>query len=106
MLGMPKELIKHSLNIDPKAIPKKQRLHRFAQGKREAIKKELAKLLAAGFIKEVYNLEWLATVLILKNNNNKWRMCWITLISTSTARRIPLGSHASTKSLTLRLAVY
>ena len=36
----------------------------------------MAKLLAAGFIKEVYHPEWLANpVLILKKNNNEWRMC-------------------------------
>jgi hypothetical protein len=38
--------------------------------------KEFAKLLMAGFIKEVYHLEWLANpVLVLKKNNNEWRMC-------------------------------
>jgi hypothetical protein len=76
MLGVPKELIKHCLKVDPKATPKKQRLRRFTTNKREAIKKELAKLLAAGFIKEVYHPEWLANpVLVLKKNNNEWRMC-------------------------------
>jgi predicted HTH transcriptional regulator len=48
-------LIKHFLKVDPKATPKNQRLRRFAPDQREAIKKELAKLLAAGFIKEVYH---------------------------------------------------
>ena len=48
-------MIEHALKVDPKATPKKQRLWRFCPDKREAIKKELAKLLAAGFIKEVYN---------------------------------------------------
>jgi hypothetical protein len=76
MPGVPKELIEHSLNVDPKAIPKKQCLRRFAQDKREAIKKELAKLLTASFIKEVHCPEWLANpVLVLKKNNNEWRMC-------------------------------
>ena len=76
MPGVPKELIEHSLNVNPTAAPKKQRLRRFSAEKREAIKKELAKLLAAGFIKEVYHPEWLANpVLILKKNNNEWRMC-------------------------------
>jgi hypothetical protein len=43
--------------------------------KREAIKKELAKLLTAGFIKEVYHPKRLANhVLVLKKNNNEWRM--------------------------------
>jgi hypothetical protein len=51
MLGVPKELIEHCLKVNPKATPKKQRLHRFSPDKRESIKKEFAKLLAAGFIK-------------------------------------------------------
>jgi hypothetical protein len=38
----------------------------------EAIKKELAKLLATGFIKEVYHPEWLANpLLVLKKSNNE-----------------------------------
>jgi hypothetical protein len=69
---MPKELIEHCLKVDPKPTPKKQRLRRFTLDKREAIKKELAKLLVAGFIKEVYHSEWLANpVLVLKKNNNE-----------------------------------
>ena len=76
MPGVPKELIEHSLNVNPTATPKKQRLQRFSAEKREAIKKELAKLLAVGFIKEVYHPEWLANpVLVLKKSNNEWRMC-------------------------------
>jgi hypothetical protein len=51
MLGVPKELIEHSLNVRAQVVPKKQCLRRFAQDKREAIKREIAKLLAAGFIK-------------------------------------------------------
>ena len=87
MLGVPKELIEHALKVNPKAIPKKQWLRHFSLDKREAIKKELAKLLAAGFIKEDYHPEWLANpVLIQKKNNNEWRMTlglrqglWMTL---------------------------
>lgn len=76
MPGVPKKLIEHSLNVYPTATPKKQRLRRFLAEKREAIKKELAKLLATGFIKEVYHPEWLANpVLVLKRNNNEWMMC-------------------------------
>ena len=76
MPGVPKELIEHALKVDPKATPKKQRLRRFSPDKREAIKKELVKLLAAGFIKEVYHPEWLGNpVLVQKKNNNEWMMC-------------------------------
>jgi len=75
MPGVPKDLIEHALKVNPKATPKKQWLWRFSPNMREAIK-ELAKLLAAGFIKEVYHPEWLAKpVVVQKKNNNEWKMC-------------------------------
>jgi hypothetical protein len=76
MPRVPRNLIEHSLNVDPKATPKRQHLHRFADNRRDAIKKELAKLLAAGFIREVFHSEWLANpILVRKKNTNEWRMC-------------------------------
>jgi hypothetical protein len=63
MPGVPRELIEHSLRC-------------FADDRQDAIKKELTKLLAAGFIKEVFHPEWLANpVLVRKKNSNEWRMC-------------------------------
>jgi hypothetical protein len=56
-------------------VPKRQRLRRFAQDKCEAIKRELAKLLAAGFIKEVIHPERVANPVLVKKKNNEWRMC-------------------------------
>jgi hypothetical protein len=76
MPGVPRRLIEHSLNVDPKATPKRQHFRCFADNQRDAIKKELAKLLAADFIREVLHPEWLANpVLVHKKNTNKWRMC-------------------------------
>jgi hypothetical protein len=76
MPGVPRNLIEHSLNVDSKATLKRQHLCRFADDQRGAIKKELAKLLAAGFIREVFHPEWLANpVLVCKKNTNEWRMC-------------------------------
>jgi hypothetical protein len=66
MPGVPRNLIEHSLNVDPKATPKRQHLRRFADDRWDAIKKELAKLLATGFANPV---------LIRKKNSNEWRMC-------------------------------
>jgi hypothetical protein len=66
MPGVPRELIEHSLNVHPQAVPKKQRLQRFAHNKCEAIKREIVKLLAAGFIKEVIHLEWVANPILVK----------------------------------------
>jgi hypothetical protein len=76
MPGVPRNLFEHSLNADPKATLKRQHLRRFTDDRQDAIKKELAKLLAAGFIKEVFRPEWLANpVLVRKKNSNEWRMC-------------------------------
>jgi hypothetical protein len=76
MPGVPRRLIEHSLNVDPKATPKREHLHRFADERRDTIKKELAKLLTVGFIREVFHPEWLANpVLVRKKNTNEWRMC-------------------------------
>jgi hypothetical protein len=57
MSGVPRRLIKHSLDVDPKATPKRQHLRRFADDRWDGIKKELAKLLAVGFIREVFHPE-------------------------------------------------
>jgi hypothetical protein len=76
MPGVPRELIEHCINVDLEATPKRQHLRCFADDRRDAIKKEPAKLLAAGFIREVFHPEWLANpVLVHKKNSNEWRKC-------------------------------
>ena len=57
MLGISREVAEHALKIRPSSKPVKQRLCRFDKEKRRAISEEIAKLLAAGFIKEVYHPE-------------------------------------------------
>ena len=54
MLGIPREVAEHALKIRPGSNLVKQRLRRFDEEKHRAIGEEIAKLLAAGFIKEVY----------------------------------------------------
>ena len=57
MLGILREVTKHTLKIHLGSKPMKQRLGRFDEEKRRAIDEEIAKLSAARFIKEVYHLE-------------------------------------------------
>jgi len=40
-----------------------------------AIGEEIAKLLVAGFIKEVHHPEWIANPVLVKKKNGKWRIC-------------------------------
>ena len=53
--GVPIELAEHTLNIDPKFKPVKQFLPRFNEERRKAIGEEVARLLVAGFIVEVFH---------------------------------------------------
>ena len=55
MPGIPREVVEHTMKIHPGSKPVKQRLHRFDEGKCRTIGEEIAKLLAVGFIKEVYH---------------------------------------------------
>jgi hypothetical protein len=53
----------------------KQHLCRFDEEKRRAIGEEINKLMATGFIKEVFHPEWLANPVLVKKKGGKWRMC-------------------------------
>ena len=65
MLGIPREVTEHALKIRLGSKLVKQRLHRFDEGKRRAIGEEIAKLLAVGFIREVYHPERLVNPILI-----------------------------------------
>ena len=71
MPGILREVAEHALKIRPGSKPVKQRLRRFDKEKRRAIDEEIAKLLAVGFIKEVYHPEWFANPILVRK---KWEM--------------------------------
>ena len=71
MPGIPREVIEHALCVVPGSKPTKQRLHHFDDERHRAIGEEIAKLLAAGFIKEVYHSDWLANPVLVKKKNGK-----------------------------------
>ena len=75
MPGVPRELAEHTLNVDPKFKPVKQFLHRFNEERRKAIGEEVARLLAAGFIIEVFRPKWLANPVLVLKKNGTWHMC-------------------------------
>ena len=75
MPGIPREVAEHSLRLILGSKPTKQRLRRFGDERRRAIGEEIAKLLAAGFIIEVFHSDWLANPVLVKKKTEKWRMC-------------------------------
>jgi hypothetical protein len=58
MPGIPRDVVEHSLDIRAGARPVRQHLRRFDEEKCRAIGEEIHKLMAAGFIKEVFHPEW------------------------------------------------
>ena len=65
MLGILREVAEHTLKIHLGSKLVKQRLRCFDEEKRRVIGEEIAKLLAARFIKEVYHPEWLANPILV-----------------------------------------
>ena len=61
----------HQLNVSPSFPPVQQKKRVFAQERDKAIAEEVQKLLDPGFIREVYNIDWLTNVIMVKN---KWQM--------------------------------
>ena len=75
MPGIPWEVAEHALRLIPGSKPAKQRLRHFDDERRRAIGEEMAKLLAAGFIREVFHSDWLANPVLVRKKTGKWRMC-------------------------------
>jgi hypothetical protein len=75
LCGVNRDIIEHSLNVDSSFRPRKQRLQKMSDDKAEGARNEVKRLLSAGIIREVTNLEWLANTIMVKKANGKWRMC-------------------------------
>jgi hypothetical protein len=71
MPGIPRKVFEHALRIKPGSKPVQQRLRCFNEEKHRAISEEIAKLLVARFIKEVYHPKWLANPVLVKMKSGK-----------------------------------
>jgi hypothetical protein len=76
MLGIPRELVEHALNVDPKAGSVKQPLRRFDEPKHKAIAAELRRLENAGSIKEIKTSMGIQPIHCLKEKHRRpSRLC-------------------------------
>ena len=71
MPGISPKVIEHKFNVNPEKKPVQQKQWAFTPERNQAITDEVAKLLTAGFIREVYYPEWLANVILMKKANRK-----------------------------------
>ena len=75
MPGVPTGLAEHHLRVDPKEKHVKEHLRRSTAEKRKAIGVEVARFLAAKFIREIYHFEWLANIVMVPKKDKSLRMC-------------------------------
>jgi hypothetical protein len=75
MPEIPRQVTEHSLDILPGSKPVKQLLRRFDDERWKAIREEIARLLAARFIKEVFHPKWITNPVLVQKKNRTWRMC-------------------------------
>nr|AAT81752.1 Reverse transcriptase (RNA-dependent DNA polymerase) domain containing protein [Oryza sativa Japonica Group]ABF97409.1 retrotransposon protein, putative, unclassified [Oryza sativa Japonica Group] len=75
MPGVPREVIEHRLAVRSGARPVRQKVRRQAPERQAFIREEVARLLEAGFIREVIHPEWLANPVVVPKANGKLRMC-------------------------------
>jgi hypothetical protein len=75
LCGVNRDVIEHSLNVDPSLRPRKQRIRKMSEDKAEGARNEVKRLLSANVIREVKYPECLANTIMVKKANGKWRMC-------------------------------
>ena len=75
LCGVNRDVIKHSLNVDPTIRPRKQKIQKMSDDKVDGARNEVKRLLSARVIREMTYPEWLANTVMVKKANAKWRMC-------------------------------
>ncbi|KAL2226624.1 UNVERIFIED_CONTAM: Retrovirus-related Pol polyprotein from transposon [Sesamum indicum] len=73
--GINPKVIVHRLNVDPTVRPVQQKKRSFGSDKNEIIRKEVDKLLKAGYVSEIQYTDWLSNVVLASKSFRKWRMC-------------------------------
>jgi hypothetical protein len=71
LIRVDNDVIEHKLQINPSAKPKKQKLRKMSDEKVEVVRAKVQRLLDAGFNREVTYPEWLANIVMVRNNE-KW----------------------------------
>jgi hypothetical protein len=71
LCGVNRDVIEHSLNVDPSFRPRKQKLRKMCDDKAKGARDDVKRLLSAGFIREVKYPEWLVLVLALNRKGGQ-----------------------------------
>ncbi|GKA97788.1 hypothetical protein Tco_0825682 [Tanacetum coccineum] len=75
MNGVPRHIVKHRLNVREGCQPIREKKRGQAAERNIAINYKVNKLVAAGIMREVHYHDWLSNPVMVKKNDNSWRMC-------------------------------
>ncbi|GKA56462.1 reverse transcriptase domain-containing protein [Tanacetum coccineum] len=75
MTGFPRHIAEHRLNIREGCLPVRQKKRGQAPKRNKAIYKEVKKLVDTDIMKEVHYHSWLSNLVMVKKQDNSWRMC-------------------------------
>ncbi|GJZ20278.1 reverse transcriptase domain-containing protein, partial [Tanacetum coccineum] len=75
MTGVPKRIIKHSLNVSPADKPVAQKRRIFSEEKKQVITREVSEWLKAGIVRRVKYPTWISNPVLVQKPDGSWRMC-------------------------------
>ncbi|GKC14277.1 reverse transcriptase domain-containing protein [Tanacetum coccineum] len=75
MMGVPRSVAEHWLNIQEGYLPVRQKKRGQAPERARAIQVEVQKLVEVGIMREVYYHDWLSNPVMVKKHDGSWRMC-------------------------------
>ncbi|KAL2480937.1 Ribonuclease H [Abeliophyllum distichum] len=75
MVGIDPSGACHVLKVDPKLCPKIQQRRPLSTERYSALKEEVDKLLANGFIREAVYPQWVSNPVLVRKSTKKWRVC-------------------------------
>ncbi|GJT68198.1 reverse transcriptase domain-containing protein [Tanacetum coccineum] len=75
MIGVPRYLAEHCLNVREGCLPVRQKKRSQAPERNKAIQEEVGKLVDACIMKEVHYHRCLSNLVMVKKHDNSWRMC-------------------------------
>jgi hypothetical protein len=75
MSGLDRSIVEHRLPLKPEFRPFQQRARQMKAEVLEEVKKEVEKMIEAGFIRTCRYAEWISSVVPVQKKDGRWRVC-------------------------------
>jgi hypothetical protein len=75
MPGLDRNIVEHRLPLKPGFRPFQQRVRQMKAEVLEEVKKEVEKMIEAGFIRTCRYAEWISNVVSVQKKDGRWRVC-------------------------------